>query len=237
MKGIKFYFKAGHLAFFCLITTSLCMLGGLVLLFNLNYFLQITQAGKSSVTVIIITAVFLSMMLFGAYLIRALMRLRTRLTQGMQRIIYETDGLQYRLEMTSYDDVNEVIATFNAMATTLNNVQKQLEELMACKIRELNNMDQSVKDNMDKLNNAKKEAELANKIKSEFLVNIGHELRTPLNAIIGYGELLQEDLKQRGHQAYLMDLEKILTSTHHLILLVDGALDLSKDRRVVSLPV
>ena len=37
----------------------------------------------------------------------------------------------------------------------------------------------------------KKEAEEADRTKSQFLANMSHELRTPLNAIIGYSEMLQ----------------------------------------------
>jgi signal transduction histidine kinase len=40
---------------------------------------------------------------------------------------------------------------------------------------------------------ATEEAELASRVKSEFLARMSHEPRTPLNAAIGYSELLLEE--------------------------------------------
>jgi signal transduction histidine kinase len=68
----------------------------------------------------------------------------------------------------------------------------------------------------------------AERLKSEFLVNMGHELRTPLNTIIGFAELMfngKTGPVSDTHREYLGD---ILTSSHRLLQLINDAVDLAK---------
>ena len=74
---------------------------------------------------------------------------------------------------------------------------------------------------------ARRKAEDANRAKSQFLANMSHELRTPLNAIIGYTELLEEELGDRGLE-FGDELGRIGASGRHLLRLINDILDLSK---------
>jgi PAS domain S-box-containing protein len=68
----------------------------------------------------------------------------------------------------------------------------------------------------------------ANRLKSEFLANMSHELRTPLNAIIGFAELMYKGKVgplSFNHREYMGD---ILTSSRHLLQLINDILDLAK---------
>jgi PAS domain S-box-containing protein len=78
------------------------------------------------------------------------------------------------------------------------------------------------------LTRAKREAEAADRAKSQFLANMSHELRTPLNAVIGYSEMLMEEATDAGDEGYVPDLQKIHSSGRHLLGLINDILDLSK---------
>jgi signal transduction histidine kinase len=84
----------------------------------------------------------------------------------------------------------------------------------------------SLSKTLNYLENAKMEADNANRIKSSFLATMSHEIRTPLNAIIGLAqvELQQKRLPQESFEA----MEMIYTSGNSLLKIINDILDLSK---------
>ncbi|MEZ5420075.1 MAG: ATP-binding protein [Vicinamibacterales bacterium] len=75
---------------------------------------------------------------------------------------------------------------------------------------------------------ARDAAEQSSRAKSAFLAMMSHELRTPLNAIIGYGEMLQEDLRTRGDHGMADDVGHMLGAGRHLTSIIGDILDYSK---------
>ncbi len=71
-------------------------------------------------------------------------------------------------------------------------------------------------------------AEDASRAKSEFLARMSHELRTPLNAILGYSELIEDEMRERGDQGFVPDILRIRAAGKHLLSLINDILDISK---------
>ncbi|WCK56526.1 HAMP domain-containing sensor histidine kinase [Aneurinibacillus sp. Ricciae_BoGa-3] len=104
------------------------------------------------------------------------------------------------------DEFTELGAAFNQMTYNI-------QQLMA----EQKYANQRLKEETAK-------AKESSRIQSQFLANMSHELRTPLTVIIGFSELLIEkaDDKLKNFVA------RILSSSEHLLTLINDLLDLAK---------
>jgi PAS domain S-box-containing protein len=108
-----------------------------------------------------------------------------------------------------------------AAEISLSPVETSKGKLVTAAIRDITARKQEAQERNRKM-------EEASRMKSEFLANMSHELRTPLNAIIGFSTLLHT-----GRAGALSDTQKeylgdILSSSHHLLQLINDILDLAK---------
>lgn len=69
-------------------------------------------------------------------------------------------------------------------------------------------------------------AKSANAAKSSFLSNMSHDIRTPMNVLVGLSNLMEHELD--NPQKMREYIQKIQTSSNHLLGLINDVLDMSK---------
>ena len=140
-----------------------------------------------------------------------------------------SDNLQ---RITSMALVSVTIIVFFAMLLIMilaNRFQKQTD----AQNMELERLNSELQKNNASLEEARQAAETAfyaanaaNKAKSTFLSNMSHDIRTPMNAIIGFATLAAANTDNADRTKEY--LSKILSSSNHLLSLINDVLDMSR---------
>jgi signal transduction histidine kinase/DNA-binding response OmpR family regulator len=139
---------------------------------------------------------------FGVIAIR---RMATRITEPLAVLSRASEALaagnrSARASVESGDELEQLAATFNAMAESNQRTMSELELKTA-------------------------EALEVSRMKSEFLANMSHEIRTPMNGILGVVRLVRDlplDGKLRRY------IETVDASASALLTILDDVLDFSK---------
>jgi len=129
-------------------------------------------------------------------------------------------------------DIAQPLERFDALARSIGG-GAYVQTAPRSGIRELDHsaaaladMGQRLGDAVERLSEAKRQADDANDAKSRFLSQMSHELRTPLNAICGFAQLL--DMSRARIAPELHDcIDDIRESGRHLLDLINQILDLS----------
>jgi signal transduction histidine kinase len=93
----------------------------------------------------------------------------------------------------------ELVETNRTLEEKISERTKSLEESN----KKMADLNRQLELSVLKYKEAKDKAELAEKIKTEFLANISHEIYTPMNAIVGFTDLVKEAQNESQRNEYL----------------------------------
>ena len=92
--------------------------------------------------------------------------------------------------------------------------------------KEITDVVKKQKEQTQALQDALMQAQHANRAKTTFLSNMSHDIRTPMNAIIGFATIAASHIDNKDQVRDC--LQKVLSSSNHLLSLINDILDMSR---------
>ena len=136
-------------------------------------------------------------------------------------ILYQTDPARVwsDVEIDLLREIAEQVGTGIAHATLLEESRSLAGELQR--------VNDSLMQQHQELEEARRLAEAASRLKSDFLANTSHELRTPLNGMIGFLKLIMDGMVDDPEEQSQF-IQEAHGSAIHLLHLINDILDIAK---------
>lgn len=171
-------------------------------------------------------AFIFGIILAGLFAYRLLLDVEMPINQMISMIDKIRRGhLNVRIEGKLLGEVDVLKNGINAMAISLSEYHIEMQQSIDQATSDLRETLEQLEIQNIELDIAKKSAQEATKVKSEFIANMSHELRTPLNSVLGFTRQILKTQLSSNQEDYLQTIEK---SANSLLYIINDILDFSK---------
>ncbi|MEE9605775.1 MAG: histidine kinase dimerization/phospho-acceptor domain-containing protein, partial [Candidatus Scalindua sp.] len=161
------------------------------------------------------------------------------LTKSARKLAKGNFGISENIKINSGDEIGDLSKSFVEMSKKLRISHENLEKYSRTLEQKVEDRTISLREANLKLNEANKELEKLDNVKTEFLSTVSHELRTPLTLVKGFAELISKRLEdvvfphvkvengktRKSIEKVKVNLNTIVTEGDRLTDLVNDLLD------------
>jgi two-component system sensor histidine kinase/response regulator len=168
-------------------------------------------------------AVLVAGVITASVVVRRILRPVNRLVAATGQVA--AGDLTVTIASDAQDEIGVLTRAFSAMVERLRTYQAELLSHRDDLETKVEQRTAELEASMREAQEYARQADQANRAKSQFLANMSHEIRTPMNGVIGMVELLRNtslSVQQRRHT------DTLLASAEALLDLLNGILDFSK---------